>query len=269
MDMRPIGVFDSGVGGLTALRSLRALLPRERLIYFGDTARVPYGGRSREEIVELARQDLRFLRSFDPKAVLVACGTITTAALGELQADSDFPVLGVVESSCRRAVKLSRSGRIGLVATEASIRSGAYEAAVHRLDPSAEVLSVSCPRLAPLIEAGHVHQGDPEMETAVGEYLRPLLARDIDTLILGCTHYPLIQEIFQTQCGPEIQLISAGEEAAGELAQLVSKCGLLSEGQTGGMEFYASSESEDFRRTAALFLREEPGAVRRIEIEQY
>ncbi len=138
MDTRPIGVFDSGLGGLTAVRSLRQILPEEQIIYFGDTARVPYGGRERETILKYARQDVRFLRSFDLKAVVIACGTISTTSLGTLQEENDLPMVGVVEPACRRALAVSEKKRVGVIATLASIRSGAYETVLRRLDPEVE-----------------------------------------------------------------------------------------------------------------------------------
>ena len=139
MDQRPIGVFDSGLGGLTAVHSLWRILPEEDLIYFGDTARVPYGSRSREAILKYARQDVRFLRSFDLKAILIACGTVTTTSLAALQAENDLPMVGVVEPTCRRAVLMTQNKRVGLIATAASVRSGAYEAALRRLDPEVPI----------------------------------------------------------------------------------------------------------------------------------
>ena len=174
MDQRPIGVFDSGLGGLTAVHSLWRILPEEDLIYFGDTARVPYGSRSREAILKYARQDVRFLRSFDLKAILIACGTVTTTSLAALQAENDLPMVGVVEPTCRRAVLMTQNKRVGLIATAASVRSGAYEAALRRLDPEVTVFSRACPLFVPLAEAGRIRRGDVVIETVAREYLTPL-----------------------------------------------------------------------------------------------
>ena len=271
MDKRPIGVFDSGLGGLTALRVLRQILPEEDLIYFGDTARMPYGGRTKETLLRYARQDVRLLRSFDPKAILVACGTVTTMTLPELQAENDLPIIGVVDATCQRAVERSRSGRIGIIATQASIRSGAYEAALKRLDPAVEVIGKACPLLATLVENGRTRRGDVVIETVVREYLEPVLAAGIDTLILGCTHYPLLLEIIGEVCGPEVALVSAGEESALELKRVLTDRGLLTaESRRGAMEFYVSDRAEEFAQSAALFLGEElQSTVRRIDIDQY
>ncbi len=271
MDSRPIGVFDSGLGGLTAVRTLRQILPEEDLIYFGDTARVPYGGRSRETILRYARQDVRFLRTCGPKAILVACGTVSTTALPELRAENDLPVLGVVEPTCRRAAALTKHGRVGLIATLASVRSGAYEAALAELDPGLRVTAKACPLFVPLVEAGHFRPGDVVIETVAREYLEPLRAEGVDTLILGCTHYPLLEEVVGSVMGPEVALVSAGEEAAFALKRLLKARGLRAEeGRLGGAEFCVSDRAEDFERVASLFLRDDlRRSVRRIDIDRY
>lgn len=271
MDMRPIGVFDSGLGGLTAVRSLRQILPEENLIYFGDTARVPYGGRSKDTILRYARQDVRFLRSFDLKAIVIACGTVSTTSLDTLQAENDLPIVGVVEPTCRRALLVTNNKKVGIIATLASIRSGAYEAALRRLDPDVEVIGKPCPLFVPLVENGRTERGDVVIETVAREYLEPLRATGIDTLILGCTHYPLLTDIVADIMGPDVTLVSAGEESAFELKRLLKADGLRAdEARQGGAEFYVSDRPEDFERIASVFLREDlHHAARRIDIDQY
>ena len=202
MDTRPIGVFDSGLGGLTAVRELRQLLPSENIIYFGDTARVPYGGRSAEILLKYARQDVRFLRSHDIKAILVACGTVSTTALPQLRQESDIPILGVVEPACRRAAAVTRNRRVGLIATAASVRSGAYQRSLRQLDPDIAVTAKACPLFVPLVENGRFRRGDVVIETVAREYLEPLRREGLDTLILGCTHYPLLTDIIGDIMGP-------------------------------------------------------------------
>ena len=271
MDMRPIGVFDSGLGGLTAVRSLRQILPEENLIYFGDTARVPYGGRSRETILKYARQDVRFLKSFDLKAILIACGTVTTTSLDTLQRENTLPIVGVVEPTCRRALLVTRTKKVGIIATLASIRSGAYEAVLRRLDPEVEVIGKPCPLFVPLVENGRFRRGDVVIETVAREYLEPLKATGIDTLILGCTHYPLLTDVIADVMGPEVTLVSAGEESAFELKRLLKADGLRAEEtRQGEAEFYVSDQPEDFERIASVFLQEDIRHVaRRIDIDRY
>lgn len=271
MDMRPIGVFDSGLGGLTAVRSLRQILPEEHLVYFGDTARVPYGGRARETILKYARQDVRFLRSFDLKAILIACGTVSTTSLDTLQAENGLPIVGVVEPTCRRALLMTKTKKVGIIATQASIRSGAYEEAIRRLDPSVEVIGKPCPLFVPLVENGRIRRGDVVIETVAREYLEPLKATGIDTLILGCTHYPLLTDIIGDVMGPEVTLVSAGEESAFELKRLLKIEGLRAgERNRGEAEFYVSDRPEDFERTASMFLQEDlRHTARRIDIDRY
>ena len=242
MDQRPIGVFDSGLGGLTAARQLRRILPSENIIYFGDTARVPYGNRGRETLLKYARQDMRFLRSFDLKAVVIACGTISTNCLEALQSENDIPIVGVVEPAVRRAAGISRRRRVGLVATRASVNSGAYERAFRRLDPELSVHSLACPLFVPLVEEGRCQPGDVVVETVAREYLAPLLADGIDTLVLGCTHYR--------------DLLAAGDA--------------LTDRKEGSITFCTSDRAVDFQRLASLFLGEDAaGPVQQIDITGY
>ncbi len=271
MDTRPIGVFDSGLGGLTAVRVLRRILPEEDLVYFGDTARVPYGGRSRETLLKYARQDLRFLRSFDLKAVLIACGTVSTTSLDVLQGENALPIVGVVEPTCRRCLAVTKNRRVGMIATLASVRSGAYEAALRRLDLEVEVFCQPCPLFVPLVENGRFRPGDVVIETVAREYLAPLLEQEIDALILGCTHYPLLEEVISSACGSGVTLVSAGEESAFELKRLLSAQGLRAPAdRRGEAEFFVSDRAEDFEGVASLFLQEDiHHMARRIDIDQY
>ena len=270
MDRRPLGVFDSGLGGLTAVRELNRILPSENIIYFGDTSRVPYGGRSREILHHYARQDVHFLRSFDIKAILVACGTVSTTALPVLQQENDLPILGVVEPACRRAVAKTRSKRVGLIATAASVNSGAYEQTLHRIDPEIRVVSRACPLFVSLVENGRFHRGDIVIETVAREYLEPMREEKIDTLILGCTHYPLLTEIIADVMGPDVELINVGQEAAWEMKRTLERLDLLSDAPQGDTTLYASDRPGDFGFLAGQFLQQElQGTVRSVNIEQY
>ena len=221
--------------------------------------------------MKYARQDLGFLRSFDLKAVLIACGTVSTTSLDVLQAENDLPIVGVVEPTCQRALAVTKKRRVGMIATLASVRSGAYEAALRRLDPSVEVFCQPCPLFVPLVENGRFRPGDVVIETVAREYLAPLLDWGMDALILGCTHYPLLEEVIGQTCGPEVTLVSAGEESAFELKRLLTAQGLRAPAdRRGEAEFYVSDRAEDFEGVASLFLQEDiHHMARRIDIDQY
>jgi glutamate racemase len=271
MDNRPIGVFDSGLGGLTAVWSLKKILPKEDLIYFGDTSRVPYGGRSNETILKYARQDVRFLRSFDLKAILIACGTVSTAALPALQAENNLPMLGVVEPTCLRAAKVTQNKRVGVIATHASVRTQVYQKNLHAMDPDIQVFGRACPLFVPLVENGRFHKGDVVIETVAREYLEPMKDEGIDTLILGCTHYPLIHEIISEIMGSGVELISAGEESAFAHKRLLASRGLLTAKDQGGdAAYYVSDQAERFEENASWFLQEDlHHGANQINIDQF
>ena len=270
MDTRPIGVFDSGLGGLTAVRELRQLLPSENIIYFGDTARVPYGGRSAEILLKYARQDVRFLRSHDIKAILVACGTVSTTALPQLRQESDIPILGVVEPACRRAAAVTRNRRVGLIATAASVRSGAYQRILQELDPDVAVTARACPLFVPLVENGRFRRGDVVIETVAREYLEPLRREGLDTLILGCTHYPLLKTMIGEFMGRDVVLIDPAKTAAHRLEQMLAERGLRGDHPTGQAHFFVSDVPDSFAQTADLFLGEyKGGPIDQIAIDKY
>ena len=270
MDQRPIGVFDSGLGGLTAVREMRRLMPSENIIYFGDTSRVPYGGRSPEILLKYARQDVHFLRSFDIKAVLVACGTVSTTALPQLQAENDLPILGVVEPACRKAAAMTRNRRVGLIATAASVRSGAYERTLHRLDETIHVVSRACPLLVPLVENGYVNDGNPVTKLIIAEYLQEVKDAGVDTLILGCTHYPLLKKMIGDFMGSDVTLVNAGAESVHTLHDALARRQLLAPEGAGQALLCTSDRPEGFGQMARRFLQEEPTApVRLVDIERY
>lgn len=271
MDTRPIGVFDSGLGGLTALRELARLMPEEDLIYFGDTGRVPYGGRSREILVKYARQDVAFLRTFDPKAIVIACGTVSATALDALREENAIPVFGVVEPAARAAAHVTQNGRVGLIGTRASIRSGAYERALEAMRPGTAVTARACPLLVPLVENGRFRPGDVVAETVAAEYLAPIKAAGVDTLILGCTHYPLMKAVIGGAVGPDIALVDAGEQCARWVKQQLEWDGLRNQRPGAGRRRYFVSDSGgDFSELASIFLGEDVhGEVEQIDITAY
>ncbi len=271
MDQRPIGVFDSGQGGLTAVREIQSILPSENIIYFGDTSRVPYGGRSPEILLRYARQDVRFLQSFGIKALLIACGTVSTTALPTLAAENDLPIWGVVTPTCAAAARATRNKKVGLIATAASVRSGAYERTLHALDGNIRVYAKACPLFVPLVENGRFHPGDTVIETVAREYLTPLKETGIDTLMLGCTHYPLLIEIIGEIMGPDVTLINAGAEAARALRSELTAKDLLAQRAQGVTTLYASDSPGDFAALAGQFLDRpiEKDAVGLVDIERY
>ena len=271
MDTRPIGVFDSGLGGLTAVRELARIMPEEDLVYFGDTGRVPYGGRSKDILVKYARQDVTFLRTFNPKAIVIACGTVSTTALDVLREESDIPVFGVVEPAVRTAAQLTKNGKVGLIGTKASIRSRAYERALDALRPDAAVTARACPLLVPLVENGRFRPGDIVAETVVSEYLAPVKAAGADTLILGCTHYPLLREVIGAYMGPDVALVDVGEQCARWVKKQLEWNGLRNERPGAGRHrYYVSDSTEDFSALASVFLGEDVAAeVEQIDITAY
>lgn len=255
MDNRPIGLFDSGVGGLSAVRVLRREAPSESFAYFGDTARVPYGDRTPEDIKNLSRQDARFLRSRNVKAIVIACNTITANAMEELTADNrDMPVIGVIEPAAAEAVRVTRSGKIGLIATNATVRSGVYEHAIHALHPDAAVTAQGCPALVPLIETGHTAPTDEALMSVLREYLAPLVAAGVDTVILGCTHYPLIAEAVAAVMGEDIALVDSGAACIGAVLAALEERDALAGPEKGREAFYCSARMEDFTSVAKAFL---------------
>lgn len=270
MNQQPIGVFDSGLGGLTAVRQLRRIMPSENIIYFGDTSRVPYGNRSRDTILKYARQDMRFLRSFDLKAVVIACGTVSSNCLETLQAENNIPVIGVVAPAVQRAAALTRNKRVGLVATRASVRSGAYERMFHAMSPEVQLFSKACPLFVPLVEEGRCRPGDRVIEQVAEEYLAELKGKGVDTLVLGCTHYPLLAEVIGQVMGPEVALVDVGAESARAARTLLTAQNAQAERKAGAASFYTSDRAEDFERLASLFLQEDiTNQAREIDISRY
>ena len=216
MDNRPIGIFDSGLGGLNGLRALRRFLPDENIVYFADSGRLPYGAKSRPQLRGMAKQDLRFLSSFDVKAILIACGTLSSNA-GDILAGWPIPTVGVLTSSADWMRRLEGSGPIAVIATEASIRSGSYQSALHEACPTREVVAIPCPDFVPLIESGHCSAEDPAIRDAVSRYLQPAREAGAEALLLGCTHYDIIGDVISRFLGPDITLVSAAASGAAAL----------------------------------------------------
>lgn len=250
MDNRAIGVFDSGLGGLTAVSALRRLLPNENIVYLADTARVPYGDKSQKELLRCADDDISFLLSKDVKMILIACGTVSSTLSREQMEGYGVKVVGVLEPAANAAVSASKNGKIGVIATVASIKSGAYKAKMLKKDGNREVFPVACPKLVPLIESGKTEGA--EVNAALCEYLEPLKEQGIDTLVLGCTHYPLLKKEISAIL-PDAALVDVGENAAKVVKEYLTENNMLSD-CGGDCKFFASGDSEDFCRKASRFL---------------
>ena len=271
---RPIGIFDSGLGGLSAVREIRTLLPHEDLVYFGDTGRVPYGTRSAETIRRYAAQDIRFLQTHaDCKAVVVACGTVSANALDDLCKNNSVPIIGVIDPAVAAAAHATQNGKIGVIATPSTIASDAYARALHALDERFSVTSCACALFVPLVENGFVDPDDPIPYLTAERYLAPIRASGADTLILGCTHYPLLSAVI-SRVLPGVTLIDTGREAANSLRTLLSERGLHTDSTApAASHFYVSDEPQGFALAAARFLglseNEALPTVERVNIAAY
>ena len=261
-----IGIFDSGLGGLTALKEIRRLFPEESLVYFGDTGRVPYGTRSVQTIGRYALQDMAFLTSFPIRAAVVACGTVSTTSLPLLKERFAIPIIGVVEGAVEAAVRESKTGHIAVIGTSATVASGAFAAAIRHRRPEANVTSIACPLFVPLVENGLTDPDDPIPTLIARRYLDPLLDTDADTLILGCTHYPLLHRVI-SRLYPHLTLINTDTEAARLLRATLPPC---KEEQGDAVRYFVSDDVEGFSRSASLFLQTEVrGSVAKIDIAAY
>lgn len=263
---RPIGIFDSGIGGLTVVRELFKGLPRETIVYFGDTARVPYGSKSAQMVRTYALQDSLFLLTQEVKAIVIACNTASAVALETVKAWFDLPVVGVIEPGAKAAVRATRNGRIGVIGTAGTISSGAYRETIRKLGPELEVFSQPCPLFVPLAEEGWL---DKEATCLIAEeYLSPLGASGVDTLILGCTHYPLLKGVISKLMGDGVQLIDSATETANELEDLLQRENLeSSSSQPGQHRFFISDLPHRFQELAERFLGAKPPQVTKVDIE--
>ncbi len=250
----PIGVFDSGIGGLTVVRELLAQLPEEDIIYFGDTARVPYGPKSPETVCRYSNEIVSFLREEGVKAVVIACNTATAHALESVRANFDLPIVGVIGPGSRAAVRATRSRHVGVIGTQGTIASSAYEHAIHAAARDIEVTATACPLFVPFVEEGWLeHQA---LRLVASDYLRPLALSGIDTLVLGCTHYPLLRPVIADTVGPDITLIDSAEETAAETGRMLGERGLrhLPRDDAARLRFIASDVPDQFLRLGQRFL---------------
>ncbi len=249
----PIGVFDSGVGGLTVAKEIMNQLPGEQIVYFGDTARVPYGNKSRETVTTYSRQISQFLLSQEVKAIVIACNTASAFALETVQAEVPVPVVGVVKPGAITAAATTRNGRIGVIGTEGTVNSGLYRSFLTGLRPELQVFGKACPLFVPLVEEGWCE--DDITRQIAKRYLAELLEQKVDTIVLGCTHYPLLREVIAETVGEDIALVNPAYETARELRALLEREGLLSvRAQAAEHRFYVSDGAEKFRRFANSIL---------------
>ena len=266
----PIGVFDSGVGGLTVFREIMRQTPNERLVYFGDTARVPYGSKSQDTIIRYVRQIVRFLQTKGVKYIVAACNTASALAIDIVAQETDIPLIGVIRPGARAAAAATRNDRVGVIATEATIASGMYTQHVKAIRPEVEVIGKACPLFVPLVEAGWLN-GDRITEEVATRYLAELKEQNVDTLILGCTHYPLIRKLIGDEMGPDVTLVNPAYETAIELKSRLEAEGLAA-AETDRVpehEFYVSDGTEKFKAFAHSILDCDTERTGLVDIEKY
>ncbi|WP_104803927.1 glutamate racemase [Blautia marasmi] len=266
----PIGVFDSGVGGLTVAREIMRNLPSERIVYFGDTARVPYGSKSKEIVLKYSRQIVRFLQTQNVKAIVVACNTASAMALETIREEIDIPIIGVVKPGAKVAAQTTRNKKIGLIGTRGTVNSELYPAIIHEYDPRIQVIGQACPLLVPLVEEGWL-KDEVTVEVAK-RYLNPLLKQGVDTLILGCTHYPLLRSLMRQVAGDGVTLVNPAYETAQALRELLKEHGIENDGheeEEFPYRFYVSDAEERFQEFAGSILPYDVRMTKQINIEEY
>lgn len=262
MNEYAIGVFDSGCGGLTAVAAIRELMPNENIIYLGDTARIPYGTKSNQTIVRYAQDDIEFLTKHNVKMIIVACGTVSAVMMSDPIYDGDLPFTGVLLPTVKAAAKATKNGRIGVIGTPTTIKSQSYTKILHDIDPSLTVTAQGCPLFVPLVENGYTNKGNKVATLVAEEYLSVMKENKVDTLILGCTHYPLLKDIIRDIMGDDVTLISSGEQAGIYARQLLEENNLLNKsGKAGRLELYCTDSVELFSENVESFLGHNTNAI--------
>jgi len=266
----PIGVFDSGVGGLTVVREMIRQLPDENIVYFGDTARVPYGSKSQNTIIRFSEQIIRFLQKKQVKTIVIACNTASALALDAVRDEFDVPILGVVTPGARAAVEATRNLKVGVVGTDATVQSGVYTKIIQRMNPKIEVIEKACPLFVPLVEEGFKeHNVTREI---IEYYLESMKSTDIDAMILGCTHYPLLRSKIRTYMGDKIQIVNPAYETAMDLKKLLEEQNMANDGTKGPhshYEFFVSDAAEKFRHFANTVMPFDIPTTNVVNIEAY
>ena len=266
----PVGVFDSGVGGLTVAREIMRQLPNENLVYFGDTARVPYGSKSRDNIIRYSRQIIHFLKTKGVKAIVIACNTASALALDVVREESDIPIIGVVEPGARAALQITQTKKIGVIGTEATVQSAMYGKIIKGLDPTVSVIGKACPLFVPLVEEGFAKH--KVTEEIIDYYLASMKESDIDSLILGCTPYPLLRSRIRAYLGDKIQLVNPAYETAMDLKYILKESGMENAGKEGEhatYSFYVSDAADKFKQFANSILPYDIETTQQINIEEY
>ncbi len=263
---KPIGVFDSGIGGLTVVKRIAAVLPEENIVYFGDTARVPYGSKSNATVIEYSIEDAKFLMQKNVKAIVVACNTASSIAMEELKKIFSVPIIGMIEPGAQTAVRTTKNNRIGVIGTRATISNKAYSNKIKEMHPESEVFEKACPLFVPLAEEGWIdHKATYEIAE---EYLKELREEKIDTLVLGCTHYPILSKVIQEVIGENVTLVDSGIAAADIIRNELDRTDLHTNGYSiGNQELYVSDIPTKFREVAELFLGNPVKEVHKVEVE--
>ncbi len=266
MNHSPIGIFDSGIGGLTVVKAIQAALPFERIIYFGDTARVPYGPKSQVTIRKYASDDTAMLMRYQPKIIIVACNTVSALALDVVEKScGNVPVTGVLKAGARLAAEGTRNNRIGVIGTQATVSSNAYGLAINQLNPDIEVISQACPLFVPLAEEGFIDH--PATKLIAAQYLKEITKEGIDTLVLGCTHYPILRKVIEETVGPEIRIIDSAEAVALRTRELLTQSGLLTSSMNASAPHLLVSDlPQKFSMLYQLFMGSETPDVELVEV---
>lgn len=252
-DSRPVGIFDSGMGGLTVVKEFIRILPHEDVIYFGDTARVPYGSKSRETISRFSIENILFLLKFNVKMIIIACNSASSVALSTVEKNFKVPIIGVIKPGAENAVKLSKNGKIGVIGTRTTIKSGAYEKNIKNISADVKVYSVPCPLFVPLVEEGWLN--NKISGEIAKQYLNPLRTKGVDTLVLGCTHYPLLRPVIKKLMGNNVKLVDSAKDVVKEAQKILKSENLLSPNTTKGkISFYVSDEPDNFAISGKRFL---------------
>lgn len=265
MDNRPIGVFDSGIGGLTVAREVMRQLPNEKVIYFGDLARLPYGSKSKENIIIFSKQIIKFLLTKDVKAIIIACGTASSNSLEEVKEMFDIPIIGVVEPGALSAANETKNNRIGIIGTEATVNSDAYINLINGYNNKAEVYSKACPLFVPLVEEGWLQ--DTVTEQVAKRYLDEFIERQVDTLVLGCTHYPLLKDVIGNIMGDKVTLVNPAREAAKMLNGMLDANDMHCDRDNSQHEFYVTDRTDKFEELAKKILNRPMMPVKKVNIE--